>query len=169
MRPSKKLSFLFLGAGLVLLVTVGILFLVPAQAVSAQCGSQASSCKNCHETQAKDPVNNDGTAWHTSHAFGDFCYLCHGGNNQATDETTAHAGMVNPLADVMTSCKSCHASDYQPSPRLRHHAGNKDRHRHKFFRSHPGRRLRHSGCTGRLCAGRCCTRRGPPASRPGHW
>ncbi|MGB8211935.1 MAG: hypothetical protein WCE68_00120 [Anaerolineales bacterium] len=118
MRPSKKLSFLFLGAGLVLLVTVGILFLVPAQAVSAQCGSQASSCKNCHETQAKDPVNNDGTAWHTSHAFGDFCYLCHGGNNQATDETTAHAGMVNPLADVMTSCKSCHASDYQAKAQI---------------------------------------------------
>ena len=82
----KKLPLYFLAAGLALLITVGIFLLLPAQPVSAQCGSQASSCKNCHETQAKDPVNNDGTAWHTSHAFGDFCYLCHAGNNQATDE-----------------------------------------------------------------------------------
>ena len=98
---------------MVLLITVGIFFLLPAQPVSAQCGSQASSCKNCHETQAKDPVNNDGTAWHTSHAFGDFCYLCHAGNNQATDETAAHTGMVDPLKDIAASCKSCHAADYQ--------------------------------------------------------
>ncbi len=109
---SKKLSYLFFGAGLVILFTVGIFLLFPAQPVSAQCGSQASSCKNCHETQAQDPVNNDGTAWHTQHAFGDFCYLCHGGNNQATDKTAAHTGMVDPLKDVVSACKACHASDY---------------------------------------------------------
>jgi hypothetical protein len=109
----KRLPLYLLGTGLVLLITVGIFLLLPAQPVSAQCGSQASSCKNCHETQAKDPVNNDGTAWHTSHAFGDFCYLCHAGNNTATDETAAHAGMVKPLADIAASCKSCHAADYQ--------------------------------------------------------
>jgi hypothetical protein len=109
----KRLPLYLLGTGLVLLITVGIFLLLPAQPVSAQCGSQASSCKNCHETQAKDPVNNDGTAWHTSHAFGDFCYLCHAGNNTATDETAAHAGMVKPLSDIAASCKSCHAADYQ--------------------------------------------------------
>jgi hypothetical protein len=109
----KKLPVYFLATGLVLLFSVGIFFLLPAQPVSAQCGSQASSCKNCHETQAKDPVNNDGTAWHTSHAFGDFCYLCHAGNNTATDETAAHAGLVAPLSDIAASCKSCHAADYQ--------------------------------------------------------
>jgi hypothetical protein len=112
MRP-KKLSYLFLAAGLVLLITVGIFLFFPAQPVSAQCGSQASSCKNCHETQAQDPVNADGTTWHTQHAFGDFCYLCHGGNNQATDKTAAHTGMVNPLVDIVSSCKACHATDYQ--------------------------------------------------------
>ncbi len=109
----KKLSFLFLAAGFVLLIVVGIFVLLPAQPVSAQCGSQASSCKNCHETQAQDPVNNDQTTWHSQHAFGDFCYLCHGGNNQATDETAAHAGMVSPLDDIVVACKSCHTKDYQ--------------------------------------------------------
>ena len=114
----KKLPLYFLAAGLVLLITVGIFLLLPAQPVSAQCGSQASSCKNCHETQAKDPVNNDGTAWHTSHAFGDFCYLCHAGNNQATTETAAHVGLVKPLSDIAASCKSCHSADFQAKAQL---------------------------------------------------
>jgi hypothetical protein len=117
MRP-KKLSFLFLAAGCVLLITVGIFFLFPAQPVSAQCGSQASSCKNCHETQGQDPVNNDSTTWHTQHAFGDFCYLCHAGNNQATDKTAAHTGMVTPLSDIVASCKSCHAKDYESKAQI---------------------------------------------------
>ena len=108
---SHRLAFIFLGVGGLLLVAVGMIFLLPARPVSAQCGSQSSSCKNCHETQAKDPVNNDGKAWHAQHAFGDFCYLCHGGNNQATDKTAAHAGMVSPLADINTSCQSCHSKD----------------------------------------------------------
>ena len=109
----RKLAFGLITAGLLLILSIGLFFLFPAQPVSAQCGSQASSCKNCHETQAQDPVNNDGTAWHVSHAFGDFCYLCHAGNNQATDKTAAHTGMVGPLKDVVAACKSCHAGDYQ--------------------------------------------------------
>ena len=108
----KGFAFYFVTAGCILLIAVGIFFLMPAQHVSAQCGSQASSCKNCHETQAQDPVNNDGTVWHTQHAFGDFCYLCHAGNNQATDKAAAHTGMVDPLKDVVAACKSCHAKDY---------------------------------------------------------
>jgi hypothetical protein len=109
----RKLAFWLITAGLIFLVTTGIFFLLPAQPVSAQCGSQASSCKNCHETQAQDPVSNDLTTWHGQHAFGDFCYLCHGGNNQATDKTAAHTGMIAPLSDVVISCKSCHPKDFE--------------------------------------------------------
>lgn len=97
----------------VLVVSAVGLALLTARPVKAQCGSQASSCKNCHETQAKDPVNSDGTGWHQSHAFGDFCYICHAGNNQATDKEAAHAGMVAPLADINVACGQCHPNDLQ--------------------------------------------------------
>ena len=106
----KKLAFMMVAAGVLLIIGMGI-WLASAQPVRAQCGSQASSCKNCHETQGQMPVNNDGTAWHSQHAFGDFCYLCHGGNNQATDKVAAHTGMVSPLVDINASCKSCHPAD----------------------------------------------------------
>lgn len=76
-----------------------------------QCGSQASSCKNCHEVKGEDPVNAEGE-WHVSHAFGDFCEFCHGGNVQAVDKDAAHQGLVTPLGDVKTNCLSCH-EDYE--------------------------------------------------------
>lgn len=106
----KKQFILLVTAGTLALLVCGVTLAI-TQPAKAQCGSQASSCKNCHEVQAKDPVNNDGTSWHQSHAFGDFCYICHGGNQQATDETTAHAGMVPPLSDVKASCQQCHPND----------------------------------------------------------
>lgn len=106
----KNKAFFLMFAGLALLVAVGI-FLSTPQAASAQCGSQASSCKNCHEVQAEMPVNADGTGWHQSHAFGDFCYICHAGNNQATDKAAAHEGMVAPLSDVQAACQQCHVAD----------------------------------------------------------
>jgi hypothetical protein len=109
----RTLVFWLITAGLLFLITTGIFFLLPAQPVGAQCGSQASSCKNCHETQAQDPVSNDLTTWHGQHAFGDFCYLCHGGNNQATEKSAAHIGMIKPLSDIVISCKSCHPKDYE--------------------------------------------------------
>jgi hypothetical protein len=56
-------------------------------------------------------VNADGTGWHQSHAFGDFCYICHAGNQQATDKEAAHTGMVAPLADTKASCQQCHPKD----------------------------------------------------------
>jgi len=99
-------------AGILLLLVVSV-WLWTAQPANAQCGSQASSCKNCHEVQGQKPVNSDGTAWHTSHAFGDFCYICHAGNNQAKDIDGAHAGMVPPLSDVKASCQQCHPGDLQ--------------------------------------------------------
>lgn len=86
-------------------------FLWPSAEANAQCGSQASSCKNCHEVQGQDPVNTDGTGWHQSHAFGDFCYLCHAGNSQSMDQAEAHAGMVPPISDVEAACQSCHPAD----------------------------------------------------------
>jgi len=106
----KKLSKLLFFAGILMVIAVG-LALMTVQPAKAQCGSQASSCKNCHETQAEMSVNADGTNWHQSHAFGDFCYICHSGNNQASDKTAAHEGMVAPLADVQTSCQQCHVAD----------------------------------------------------------
>jgi hypothetical protein len=106
----KRRSLGMIAAGVLLVVATSI-WLGSATPASAQCGSQASSCKNCHEVQGEDPVNNDGTGWHQSHAFGDFCYICHAGNNQATDKTEAHTGMVPPLSDVKASCQQCHVAD----------------------------------------------------------
>ena len=107
---SAKFHFLVPILAGILLIT-GYLFLWPAEDASAQCGSQASSCKNCHEVQGQDPVNSDGTGWHQSHAFGDFCYICHAGNNQSMDEAEAHSSMVPPLSDVQAGCASCHPND----------------------------------------------------------
>lgn len=108
----KKTAFYFLLAGVTLLIITGAL-LSTATPASAQCGSQASSCKNCHEVQGQLSVNGDGTGWHQSHAFGDFCYICHAGNNQAKDKAAAHEGMVDPLSDVAASCQQCHVADLQ--------------------------------------------------------
>jgi len=110
--PHPRIHYLipiFLGA----LLIAGFFLLLNTTKTSAQCGSQASSCKNCHETQAQDPVNADGTAWHTQHAFGDYCYICHGGNSQATDKTQAHTGMVAPLSDIQAACQQCHPNDLE--------------------------------------------------------
>lgn len=108
----KKIITILIAAGVLLIIITGV-WLTTATSASAQCGSQVSSCKNCHEVQGQKPVNNDGTAWHTAHAFGDFCYICHAGNNQATDKDAAHTGMVDPLSDVKASCQQCHPNDYQ--------------------------------------------------------
>jgi len=106
MGSNKYLSLLFISLTLVLL---GIVFSIPEQA-QAQCGSSASSCKSCHETQGQDPVNTNGE-WHTQHAFGDFCEFCHAGNVQATDKEAAHQGLAAPMEDVAASCQGCHPQD----------------------------------------------------------
>jgi hypothetical protein len=104
-------------------ITSGVLLLfvalalIPTDKAEAQCGSQASSCKNCHEVQGQDPVNSTGE-WHTQHAFGDFCAFCHAGNVQATDEASAHAGMVDPLSDVNASCVQCHPGDLEAKAKV---------------------------------------------------
>ena len=106
----KNFAITFLLAGLTLILAIGI-FLATATPAQAQCGSQASSCKNCHEVQGEMSVNADGTGWHQSHAFGDFCYICHAGNNQAKEKAAAHEGMVAPLSDVAAACQQCHVAD----------------------------------------------------------
>ncbi len=108
MWAKKHSTLLLLILGSVVIGVGALLFPRPAL---AQCGSSVSSCKNCHEVQGKDSVNAKG-AWHTDHAFGDFCEFCHGGNVKGVDEASAHVGLVNPLADVKTSCQSCHANNY---------------------------------------------------------
>jgi hypothetical protein len=110
MQP-RKIFVMLIAIGMLLVLSTG-LWLATAHPVKAQCGSQASSCKNCHEVQGQKSVNSDGTGWHQSHAFGDFCYLCHAGNNQAVEKDAAHAGMVPPLQDVKAACQSCHVKDY---------------------------------------------------------
>ncbi len=100
------IPWLLLFGGIIMFLSLTV-----PQSAQAQCGSSASSCKNCHEVQAEAPVNNDGTNWHEAHAFGDFCEFCHAGNVQATDAETAHVGMEAPLDNVQVSCGNCHAAD----------------------------------------------------------
>jgi hypothetical protein len=107
-RRNRYLIPVVLGAILI----ASFFILLPATKTSAQCGSQASSCKDCHETQGQDPVNNDGTAWHTQHQQIDACVSCHAGNPQSTDKTQSHNGMVPWNSDVKAGCASCHPDDY---------------------------------------------------------
>lgn len=111
MSHIRRSHWLFILSSALLMVAAALLW--PQARAEAQCGSQASSCKNCHEVQAKKPVNNDGKSWHQSHAFGDFCANCHGGNVQAVDEAAAHMGLVAPLSDIKANCAACHPSDTQ--------------------------------------------------------
>lgn len=109
MGRAKPLTWLLLLTGGMALIALALL--VTAAPAAAQCGSSATSCKNCHEVNAEYPVNGSGD-WHISHAFGDFCAFCHAGNIQATDMDAAHEGMVYPLADPQASCQACHPADY---------------------------------------------------------
>ncbi|MBE7473534.1 MAG: hypothetical protein DPW09_09145 [Anaerolineae bacterium] len=111
MKHADKWFLYAMIGGVILLL--GAMMVVSAQPVSAQCGTSASSCKNCHETQGKLSVANNGD-WHKAHAFGDFCEFCHAGNVQATAQDEAHIGMVAPLGDVKASCQGCHPDDYDP-------------------------------------------------------
>ncbi len=103
---SAPLIWIALGALLVCLVWLAW----PIAQADAQCGTSASSCKNCHEIQGQYPVSNIGD-WHKQHAFGDFCGFCHGGDMKAEDKPTAHIGLAHPLEDVTASCAACHPDD----------------------------------------------------------
>jgi hypothetical protein len=109
--PARKRDY-FIPIALGAIILFGLLLLWPTIKASAQCGSQASSCKNCHETQAQDAVNNDGKAWHMEHQQIDACVNCHAGNPQSTDKTESHTGMVPWYSDVKAGCYTCHPNDY---------------------------------------------------------
>jgi hypothetical protein len=104
----KLIALIMLG----LVLPILVLMATPQPNVSAQCGSQASSCKNCHEVQGKDPVASKGQ-WHIDHAANDYCEFCHAGNVQATDKDKAHVGMVNPGDSLKASCGGMCHQDYQ--------------------------------------------------------
>ncbi|MBI5714211.1 MAG: hypothetical protein HZC38_12435 [Chloroflexi bacterium] len=108
----KRHAFYWLPLLTLSFILASIAIFWTTSSAEAQCGSQASSCKNCHEVQGKKPINNDGKAWHTSHAFGDFCQFCHSGNVQSMNPTEAHTDMSKPLADAKLSCSACHQKDY---------------------------------------------------------
>lgn len=93
-----------------LFVSAALILVVPAQSAQAQCGTQMSSCRNCHEVKAQLKVNTKGD-WHVAHAFGDFCATCHGGDAKAKDKDPAHAGMFAPLENVTAACATCHPAD----------------------------------------------------------
>jgi hypothetical protein len=105
-RLFQLLTLIVLGLALPIVTWLAM----PQPQASAQCGTRASSCKTCHETQNKYPVRTKGD-WHTQHAFGDFCVFCHAGNVLATDKAKAHLGMAKPLDDVNASCAVCHDTD----------------------------------------------------------
>ncbi len=109
MPRARPIAWLLVFGGALLLTLAALLLAVPP--AQAQCGSSASSCKNCHEVNAEYPVNGSGE-WHISHAFGDFCAFCHAGNVQALEQDLAHEGMIYPLSDPQGSCQSCHPTDY---------------------------------------------------------
>lgn len=100
-----------IGVGILFLALLPFFLFGTSQPAAAQCGTSASSCKNCHEVQGQDSVNANGD-WHTAHAFGDFCEFCHAGNVESKAKEEAHVGLVSPLMDVKASCQSCHPQDY---------------------------------------------------------
>lgn len=95
----------------IFLMAMAALWVYPGISEGA-CGAAASSCKNCHEIKGEKKVNTSG-AWHTQHAFGDFCVFCHSGNTAAAAKAEAHKGMVKPLANLEQSCAACHPDDFE--------------------------------------------------------
>ena len=91
----------------VALVAAALLSTPPA---FAQCGTQMSSCRNCHEVRGQLKVNTKGD-WHVTHAFGDFCVTCRGGDAKAKDAAPAHAGMMDPMQNLTAACATCHPAD----------------------------------------------------------
>ncbi len=102
--------WLWLVAVLGLAMAASLMLMPGADRADAQCGTQASSCKNCHEVQGQYPVNAEGQ-WHVDHAAQDLCVFCHAGNPQATDAEAAHQGLVSWNEDVRAGCYTCH-EDY---------------------------------------------------------
>lgn len=94
-----------------LILVLGLVWGLQPKTAEAACGASTSSCKTCHEVKGELPVSKTG-AWHTQHAFGDFCQACHLGVATASDKAQAHAGIIaKPLSQPSDTCASCHPSD----------------------------------------------------------
>jgi hypothetical protein len=91
------------------LLTLVLLSFTSSTPVQAQC-TAPSSCKTCHVIQGQLPYDSS-TAWHLDHSFADFCTSCHGGDRNALDADSAHAGMTLKLVDMGGNCKACHTSE----------------------------------------------------------
>ena len=114
---TRRIRRLSIGVGIMVLALFPFFLYGTSQPTAAQCGSSASSCKNCHEVQGKDPVSAKGE-WHVTHAFGDFCEFCHAGNVEAKTQEEAHVGLVHPMLDIKASCQSCHPQDYNDKAKV---------------------------------------------------
>lgn len=114
---TRRIRRLSIGVSIMVLSLFPIFLYGTSQPTAAQCGSSASSCKNCHEVQGKDPVGAKGE-WHVTHAFGDFCEFCHAGNVEAKAKEEAHVGLVHPMLDIKASCQSCHPQDYNDKAKV---------------------------------------------------
>lgn len=114
---TRRIRRLSIGVGIMVLALFPLFLYGTSQPTAAQCGSSASSCKNCHEVQGNDPVGNKGE-WHVTHAFGDFCEFCHAGNVEAKTKEEAHVGLVHPMLDIKASCQSCHPQDYNDKAKV---------------------------------------------------
>lgn len=94
-----------------LILVFGLVWGLQPKTAEAACGASTSSCKTCHEVKGELPVSKTG-AWHTQHAFGDFCQACHLGVSTASDKAQAHTGIIaKPLSQSSETCASCHPSD----------------------------------------------------------
>jgi uncharacterized membrane protein YedE/YeeE len=87
------------------MVLVGSLF--HATESRAECGGNASSCVQCHESRGEHPVLTSPAPWHRDHGFGDLCASCHGGDPESLEPEGAHVGLRDPLADA-SACLECH-------------------------------------------------------------
>lgn len=114
---TRRIRRLSIGVGIMVLALFPLFLYGTSQPTAAQCGSSASSCKNCHEVQGNDPVGTKGE-WHVTHAFGDFCEFCHAGNVEAKTKEEAHVGLVHPMLDIKASCQSCHPQDYNDKAKV---------------------------------------------------
>ncbi len=90
---------------------LGLIMFFTTPAAKAQGNTVEPACRACHTWE--DPVVEQGE-WHTIHALQKNCCACHRGNGHASDQASAHAGMMpNPLDKPQLSCQHCHPVDYQ--------------------------------------------------------
>jgi hypothetical protein len=111
MKDKRLVQFLVILLLSVVLAVTGVWLAGDSTPVDAQC-TTPSSCKTCHEVQGQLPVNN-GSDWHQQHAIFDFCEACHGGDRNAVEKSTAHAGLRTTFVQMAPTCRSCHTTELE--------------------------------------------------------